>query len=99
CLIASPFSRPGYVSSTVYDHTSILATIEHKWNLAPLTARDAAANPLFDFLELTSAPALLNPPALPHPVIWPLPAAGGAVSPSRVAPPRPAGESPGRSMT
>ena len=74
CLVASPFSRPGHVSSTVYDHTSILATIEHKWNLPPLTRRDAAASPLFDFLDLEAPPALLHPPDLARPVIWPLPA-------------------------
>jgi phospholipase C len=35
-----------------YDTTSILALIEHRWGLAPLSARDAAADPLsgaFDF--------------------------------------------------
>jgi hypothetical protein len=33
-VVASPYSRPGGVSNVVYDHTSILATIEAKWNPA-----------------------------------------------------------------
>ncbi len=35
------------------DHTSILKTIETRWNLPPLTARDAAAVGLGDVLTLT----------------------------------------------
>jgi phospholipase C len=34
------------VDSTPYDTTSILATIEHRFGLAPLTSRDAAVNDL-----------------------------------------------------
>ncbi|MDQ2753957.1 MAG: hypothetical protein M3R71_00215 [Actinomycetota bacterium] len=71
CLVASPYSKPGHVSSVVYDHTSVLATIEHKWNLPPLTKRDGAANALFDFVDLQSPPQFLVPPRLPSPVIWP----------------------------
>ncbi len=32
-IVVSPYSRPSGVSHTVHDHTSVLATIEHKWNL------------------------------------------------------------------
>jgi phospholipase C len=71
CLVASPFSKPGHVSSVVYDHTSILATIEQKWNLPALTRRDAAANPLTDFLDLTGPPHFPTPATLPQPTIWP----------------------------
>src|SRR5215472_2817662 len=42
-VIVSPYAKPGYVTSTVYDHTSILKLIQRKWNLPPLTRRDAAA--------------------------------------------------------
>jgi phospholipase C len=35
------------------DHTSILKTIETRWNLPALTARDAAANDVGDVLTLT----------------------------------------------
>jgi phospholipase C len=51
-IIISPFARKGHIDSTVYDTTSILALIEHRWGLAPLGTRDAAAADLtnaFDF--------------------------------------------------
>jgi phospholipase C len=51
-LVISPFARTGFVDHTVYETTSILALIEHRWGLAPLSARDAAAADLtaaFDF--------------------------------------------------
>jgi phospholipase C len=71
CLAASPYAKPGHVSSVVYDHTSILATIELKWNLPALTRRDAAASPLTDFIDLTAPPHFASPAALPRPTIWP----------------------------
>ena len=51
-IVISPFARRGVVDHHRYDTTSILALIEHRWGLAPLSARDAAADPLsgaFDF--------------------------------------------------
>jgi phospholipase C len=71
CLVASPFSKPGHVSSLVYDHTSVLATIETKWNLPALTRRDAAASPLLDFIDLEKPPHFAVPATLPRPTIWP----------------------------
>jgi phospholipase C len=62
-VVASPYSRPHGVSNVVYDHTSVLATIEAKWNLPALTYRDANAATLADFLD-TSHAALLEPPPL-----------------------------------
>lgn len=50
-LIISPFARRGYVDHTTYDTTSILRTIEVRFGLAPLTARDAAAADLRNALE------------------------------------------------
>jgi acid phosphatase len=48
-LILSPFLRGNeVVDHTQYDTTSILATIEARWNLAPLGPRDAAVNNLSD---------------------------------------------------
>jgi phospholipase C len=45
-VIASPFSMGSTllprVNSTVFDHTSVLKLIEWRWNLEPLTARDAS---------------------------------------------------------
>ncbi|HYD50160.1 MAG TPA: alkaline phosphatase family protein [Terriglobales bacterium] len=47
-IIASPFTRGDpnnpRVVSTVFDHTSILKLIEWRWNLRPLTARDASSD-------------------------------------------------------
>jgi len=71
CLVGSPYSRPAHVSSVVYDHTSVLATIELKWNLPALTRRDAAANPLVDFLDLAGPPRFEVPATLQRPVVWP----------------------------
>src|SRR3954447_19571906 len=62
-VVMSPYSKPHGVSNVVYDHTSILATIEAKWNLPAMTARDANANTLIDFLDTRRA-QLLEPPTL-----------------------------------
>ncbi|HXY31407.1 MAG TPA: acid phosphatase, partial [Gemmatimonadaceae bacterium] len=53
-LVISPFARPGHVDHRRYDTTSILALIERRWHLRPLSSRDAEADPLsgaFDFSE------------------------------------------------
>ena len=46
CIIASPFTRGNperpRISSTMFDHTSVLAMIEANWGLHPLTPRDAS---------------------------------------------------------
>jgi phospholipase C len=46
-LIVSPFTRGNpakpTVNSLLYDHTSVLKFIEWRWNLEPLTARDASS--------------------------------------------------------
>ena len=44
CGVVSPYAKKDFVSHTVYDHTSILKTVEEKWNLPALTRRDANAN-------------------------------------------------------
>jgi phospholipase C len=55
-LVVSPYARPGGVTHRLYDHASVLAMMERKWNLPALTFRDANANDLMDFLDL-SGPA------------------------------------------
>lgn len=50
-LVISPWVPAATVDHTIYDHTSILATLERMCGLLPLTRRDAAAN---DFLHLFS---------------------------------------------
>jgi phospholipase C len=67
-VMVSPYSKPGAVSTTEYDHTSALKLIEHIWNLPPLTARDRDANNPIDMLDLSN-PALMSPPPLPSPIV------------------------------
>lgn len=52
-VLVSPYSKANkYVSHVVYDHTSVLATLQRKWNLPSFTYRDANANDLLDFLDM-----------------------------------------------
>jgi phospholipase C len=68
-VIVSPYARPGYVCTSTLDHTSILKLIEQKWNLAPLTHRDAAAASPLEALDLDAEPAFATPPRLPAPTL------------------------------
>jgi phospholipase C len=68
CAIVSPWARPDYVSHEIFDHTSICALVEAKWNLPAMTYRDANANTMLDMLELRR-PAFLNPPPLAQPLV------------------------------
>ena len=45
-LVVSPLARKGFIDHTQYDTTSILATLEHRFGLAPLGERDAKAHDL-----------------------------------------------------
>ncbi len=51
--VISPWGRPRYVSHELADLTSTLAFIERKWNLPPMTRRDAAAWDLSDMFDIT----------------------------------------------
>ncbi len=42
-LIISPYAKQGSVDHTLYDTTSVLSTIEHRFGVAPLNGLDAAA--------------------------------------------------------
>jgi len=58
-VLVSPLIAPGTVfrvpaDGTPLDHTSILKTVEQRWNLSALTARDAAAPGFGDVLTLTT---------------------------------------------
>jgi len=57
-VLVSPFIQAGTVfrppGPTPLDHTSILATIEHRWSLPALTRRDAAAPDVSGALTLTT---------------------------------------------
>ncbi|HEV2036506.1 MAG TPA: acid phosphatase [Candidatus Dormibacteraeota bacterium] len=45
-IVISPLAKRHFVDHTLYDTTSILATIEHRWDLEPLGTRDAHAHDL-----------------------------------------------------
>lgn len=54
-LIISPLAKRNYVAHTQFDHTSVLKMIEWRWNLDPLSARDAGASNLATALEFKTA--------------------------------------------
>jgi phospholipase C len=66
-IVASPYARPSAVTDVVHDHTSVLATIEAKWNLPALTYRDANATTVMDFLNPKHA-AFKKPPKISKPL-------------------------------
>jgi len=78
-LLISPFARRGHTSHVPYDHTSVLRLIEWRWDLEPLTARDATAHNLASQLRFGRADA--NAPA------YSVPAVTGAICPARPSPP------------
>jgi phospholipase C len=55
-LVISPYARRSNVEKNVYDTMSILATIEHRWGLQPLTDRDKNANDLAAAFDFEAAP-------------------------------------------
>ena len=84
--VVSPYSRRGHVEHTVFDHTSILKTVEEKWNLPALTRRDANAAGLWPMLDFAGTPAFARPPGLPPPAD-PTPRAGCLTTGAGVIPP------------
>jgi phospholipase C len=80
-VLVSPLIPPGTVfrvpaGSTPLDHTSVLKTVEQRWGLPSLTARDAAAPGFGDVLSL-SQPRTDDPLAgVTVPAAGPGPAAG-----------------------
>jgi phospholipase C len=66
-LIISPFSKPGYIPHTVYDHSSILKFIETRYHLPPLTSRDGTASNMVDSFDFSQQhlPLILQPRQCP----------------------------------
>lgn len=66
-VVISPLIPKGSVDHTLYDHSSVPKTLETLWSLPPLTARDAAANPVLGLLSLaqprTDCPTAITTPA------------------------------------
>jgi phospholipase C len=65
-VVVSAHAKPRTVTDIAHDHTSVLATIEAKWNLPALTYRDANAATVMDFLDPEHA-AFTTPPAIHGP--------------------------------
>ena len=70
-LVISPFVKAGFISHFTYDFTSMLKFIEERWDLPPLTQRDAHADDMtdcFDF-DQASLPTMIIPlpKTLPRP--------------------------------
>ncbi|HWE84940.1 MAG TPA: alkaline phosphatase family protein [Terracidiphilus sp.] len=64
-LIAiSPFAKKHYVSHTVTDSTAIVKLIETRFNLQPLTKRDAAQMDMTEFFDFADPP-WTTPPSPP----------------------------------
>jgi phospholipase C len=61
CVVVSPRARRNHVAHNVYDHTSVLKAIEWRWNLPPLTPRDAAARNIAEVLDFETPPNLTAP--------------------------------------
>jgi phospholipase C len=55
-IVISPYAKKGYVDHTVYDTTSILATIEKRYALQALTGRDGAAKDMSAAFDFTQTP-------------------------------------------
>jgi phospholipase C len=72
-LVISPRTPRGVIDHTVYDHTSMLATVERLFGMKNLTERDKVANDFRHLFALetprTDAPATLPDPAVnPNPL-------------------------------
>ena len=65
-VIISPLIPRGTIDHTVYDHTSVLATVEGIFGLLPLTERDKHAHTLNHLFSLAS-PRTDAPQTLPEP--------------------------------
>lgn len=55
-VVVSSYAAAAAVTSVVHDRTSVLATVEAKWNLPAPTDRDANGHDVMDFLDLSLAP-------------------------------------------
>lgn len=64
-FIVSPFARRNYVSHTPMDYTAYLAFIERRFNLAPLTRRDAQMPDMTEFFDFRNGGPWLTPPSPP----------------------------------
>jgi phospholipase C len=104
CIVVSPYTLKGTIiggpapdPTTIFDHTSVLATVEKRFQLPPLTQRDRAANTLEAALNV-SKPRMTNadaPMTLPNVAPDPAPLAATALArAARSQPPAAAATAP-----
>ena len=90
-VVVSPYAKRHHVSHTVYDHTSVLAFVERKWNLPAMTWRDANANDLVDMLDVAAMsgrrPTFPELPSLDAPGDTPGALACSTTGPGTIPPP------------
>jgi phospholipase C len=68
-LVISPFSKPGYVTHTQLEASSVLKFIEERWGVPSLGGRDLIANDIsdaFNFSQAGNAPLILNQTSCPY---------------------------------
>ncbi len=69
-LVIGPYARQGYVDHKTYSFESWLRTIEERFGVIPMTARDNTANDMsdaFDFTQQPRAPVILDAKGSPYP--------------------------------
>ncbi|MPZ22340.1 MAG: response regulator, partial [Dehalococcoidia bacterium] len=67
-LLVSPWAREGYISRAQHEHTSVLNFIAARFDLPPLSSRQAGAPPFtdaFDFSQVSRDPPAFSLTALP----------------------------------
>lgn len=64
CILVSPWLPPGTVINTPLDANSLIKTLEEKFGLAPLNARDAASTSLMNIPVLSAPRSRLEMPRL-----------------------------------
>ncbi|MBL8993841.1 MAG: acid phosphatase, partial [Spirochaetia bacterium] len=55
-IVISPYAKKSFVDKTILETTSILAFIEKRFGLKPLTDRDAKANDLSSAFDWSARP-------------------------------------------
>ena len=55
-IIISPFAKKGFIDHTSYETVSILKFVEDRWQLKPLSTRDAAANNILNAFDFNKNP-------------------------------------------
>jgi phospholipase C len=57
CLVLGPYVKAGHISSVLHSHVSLLKFCETTFGLAPLNARDRAADDMSDCFDFSRSPA------------------------------------------